>query len=43
MIADETTDRANRELIVLVLRYVCIESGKVEIHENPVSIFDADW
>ena len=42
LIADETTDRAKRELMVVVLRYVTISSdNKVGIHEDPVCLFDA--
>jgi hypothetical protein len=41
LIADETTDRAKRELMVIVLRYVTEEEESVAIHEDPVLIFDA--
>jgi hypothetical protein len=41
LIADETTDRAKRELMVMVLRYITVHGDKtVEIHEDPVYLFD---
>ncbi len=42
LLADETMDRAKRELMVVVLRYVTANANaKIEIHEQPVYLFDA--
>ena len=42
LIADETADRAKRELMVIVLRYITLNGdNKVEIHEDRVYLFDA--
>jgi len=42
LLADETMDRAKRELMVVVLRYVTASANaKIEIHEQPVYLFDA--
>ena len=42
LIADKITDRAKRELKVIVLRYIILNGdNKVEIHEDPVYLFDA--
>jgi len=42
LLADETMDHAKRELMVVVLRYVTASANaKIEIHEQPVYLFDA--
>ena len=41
IMADETTDRANREQLAIVVRYVGQHSGVYAIHEDPVTLLDA--
>lgn len=38
--ADETTDRANREQLVMVVRYVDMHEGLYVIKEDPIKIID---
>ena len=40
IIADETTDRAKRELITIALRFAHDDGSKVQIHEMPFVVLD---
>ena len=41
LLADETTDRQTREILVLVCRYTYHEKGQIVIREDPFAIVDA--
>ena len=40
IIADETTDRAKRELITIALRFARDDGSTLQIHEMPFVVFD---
>ena len=40
LLCDETMDRSKREQLVIVVRYVSMEQGKVVIREDPVCLMD---
>lgn len=40
IIADETTDSANRELITIALRFAYINGSKLEMHEMPFAVLN---
>lgn len=40
LLADETTDRANREQLTVVVRYLDTTAGKCAVREDPVALVD---